>query len=273
VGSYTFSDVVTDHTIAATFAIDTVAVDIPDPSLQAAVRAALAKPTGTITDLDMRSCTFLAASGAGIQDLTGLQYATNLTFLNLTNNQITDLTPVANLTGLNTLYVGGNRITDLTPLVAGGVPNSTLVVAGNRLDLTVGSADRTAISAVAACGCYVIYDSQQMLSLVPSSTAHGAISPASAQYVYYHTSKTFTITPDTGAHIVDVTIDGVSVGAVGSYTFSDVVANHTIRAAFAIDTHTVTASAGAHGEISPATTQTVEYGSDSPTFTIMCSIA
>ena len=59
--------------------------------------------------------------------------------------------------------------------------------------------------------------------------------------------QTFTITPDTGYHVADVLVDGVSVGAVTSYTFTNVTADHTIAASFAIDTYTITATAGANG--------------------------
>ena len=44
---------------------------------------------------------------------------------------------------------------------------------------------------------------------------------------------TFTITPASCYQIADVLVDGVSVGAVASYTFNDVAANHTIAASFA----------------------------------------
>ena len=37
-------------------------------------------------------------------------------------------------------------------------------------------------------------------------------------------------------------MDGISVGAVTSYTFTNVTANHTIAASFAIDTYTITAT-------------------------------
>ena len=43
--------------------------------------------------------------------------------------------------------------------------------------------------------------------------------------------------------MADVLVDGVSVGAVTSYTFTDVTADHTIAASFAINTYTITASA------------------------------
>jgi hypothetical protein len=56
-------------------------------------------------------------------------------------------------------------------------------------------------------------------------------------------SQIFTITPDTGFHIEDVRVDGASQGAIGSYPFADVTANHTIDAAFApnaANTHALT---------------------------------
>ena len=68
----------------------------------------------------------------------------------------------------------------------------------------------------------------------------------------YGASQTFTITPAANYHVADVLVDGASVGAVTSYTFTNVTANHTIAASFAIDTYTITASAGANGTITPA---------------------
>jgi hypothetical protein len=44
--------------------------------------------------------------------------------------------------------------------------------------------------------------------------------------------QTFTITPDPGNAIIDVTVDGVPRGPVSTYTFTNVMANHTIVAAF-----------------------------------------
>ena len=88
-------------------------------------------------------------------------------------------------------------------------------------------------------------------TITASAGANGTISPAGAVTVNYGADQTFTITPSTGYHVADVLVDGVSVGAVTSYTFTNVTANHTIAASFAIDTYTITASAGANGTISP----------------------
>ena len=62
---------------------------------------------------------------------------------------------------------------------------------------------------------------------------NGRITPTGDVAVPKGESKTFTITPDSGYHIKDVLVDGKSVGAVGTYTFENVVDNHTIHATFA----------------------------------------
>lgn len=66
-----------------------------------------------------------------------------------------------------------------------------------------------------------------------SSGANGSIDPDGSVKVAAGADKAFTITADAGYHISDVTVDGVSKGAVSSYTFEDVRANHTIHATFA----------------------------------------
>src|SRR5436189_2462962 len=66
-------------------------------------------------------------------------------------------------------------------------------------------------------------------------------------------NATYTITPDACYSIADVIVDGVSQGAVGTYTFTNVTANHTISASFSLNTYTITATAGANGSITPAT--------------------
>jgi murein DD-endopeptidase MepM/ murein hydrolase activator NlpD len=61
----------------------------------------------------------------------------------------------------------------------------------------------------------------------------GTISPALTKEVLKGNSVTYTITPSSGYKILDVKVDGVSVGARTTYTFSNVTANHSINAAFA----------------------------------------
>jgi len=104
-------------------------------------------------------------------------------------------------------------------------------------------------------------------TITASAGSGGSISPSGTVTINYGDSKTFTITPDKGYKISDVKVDGKSVGAVSTYTFENVTSDHTIEATFAINTYTITASAGSGGSISPSGAVTVKSG-DSATFTI-----
>jgi len=98
--------------------------------------------------------------------------------------------------------------------------------------------------------------------LTPTAGTGGAITPATPQTVTYGSALAFAITPETGYHITDVLVDGVSVGARNGYTFTAVTADHTLAATFALNTYVITPTAGTGGAITPATPQTATYGSD-----------
>jgi hypothetical protein len=104
-------------------------------------------------------------------------------------------------------------------------------------------------------------------SITPTAGVGGIIMPDVPQTVDYDASQKFTVMPNIGYHITDVDVDGTSIGVVSAYTFTNVSANHTITAAFAINTYTLTPTAGVGGVITPDTPQTVNY-SASQTFTI-----
>jgi len=86
-------------------------------------------------------------------------------------------------------------------------------------------------------------------TLTPSVGIGGTIAPNIPQTVSQGGSKTFTITPNAGYHILDVLVDGSSVGAVISYTFTNVQANHTIHASFTPDTYTLTVTTPVNGVV------------------------
>jgi subtilisin family serine protease len=97
-------------------------------------------------------------------------------------------------------------------------------------------------------------------TIAASAGVNGTISPSGAVTVENGSSRLFTITPDAHFHVVDVLVDGVSVGAVTSYTFTNIQADHTISASFTVDTFAITASAGSGGTINPSGTAYVTYG-------------
>lgn len=96
-----------------------VAVDVPDPNLAVAIRAALGiASTEPITSFALSRLKELSATDRGITDLSGLEHAGGLRRLFLAHNQISDLTPLAKLTRLQRLFLEGNPLRDIKPLAA-----------------------------------------------------------------------------------------------------------------------------------------------------------
>jgi internalin A len=98
-----------------------------DPILKALVETQLGVTDPTVADMVFLK--ELNVPGRGISDLTGLQYATNLTSLNLgelfyysvwppelRTNQIEDISPLSDLTQLKSLDLSHNQITDISDL-------------------------------------------------------------------------------------------------------------------------------------------------------------
>ena len=79
--------------------------------------------------------------------------------------------------------------------------------------------------------------------ITASAGVNGSISPSGDVPVPYGTNRSFTITPVADYHVLDVLVDGVSVGAVTAYTFTNVTANHTISASFDANFWVVTLAA------------------------------
>src|SRR5262245_59554900 len=75
-------------------------VSIPDPGLNAAIRDALQKPSGPLTEQDMLSLTNLNASRRNISSIAGLETARNLISLELQINRLTSFALPNTLTNL-----------------------------------------------------------------------------------------------------------------------------------------------------------------------------
>ena len=119
-------------------------IDIPDPKLRTKIEETLGKVSGAIITVDeMAGLTRLEARNANISDLTGLEFATNLTELylgdkyvegqgHINNNSVKDLSPLAELTKLTRLVLNQNNIRDISPLAE--LTNLTwLDIGGNHL--------------------------------------------------------------------------------------------------------------------------------------------
>lgn len=97
------------------------------------------------------------------------------------------------------------------------------------------------------------------MQISASAGPGGTISPSGDVDVQVGENQTFVITPDAGYHVQDVVVDGISIGSVETYTFTDVRLDHTIAASFAPNFYHLTYTAGPHGTISGNTSQTVPY--------------
>ncbi|GHT43777.1 hypothetical protein AGMMS49965_18270 [Bacteroidia bacterium] len=144
--------------------------------------------------------------------------------------------------------------------------------------LVDGAADATAkangsytFSNVTAPHTISVSFTQKSYSITASAGTGGSISPSGTANVTCGDSKSYTITPNSGYQISQVLVDGSDVGAVSSYTFPNVTAEHTISASFTQippATYTITATASSGGSISPSGDVTVSAGG-SETFTAM----
>lgn len=278
VGSYTFENVSANHTISATFARNDYEI------------TASAGSNGSISDAgasyvlygDNKTYGITAAAGYHVADVlvdgVSVGAVSSFTFSNVVDHHTIAASFAADvivpssytvtassgangslsIDGATTVASGSNLTVVVTPATGYHVANVTVdgVSKGSvgAFSFTNVSADHT-ISATFAADVFAI-----------SATAgsNGAVAGPAAPT--YGSNAAFTITPVTGYHVVDVMVDRISVGAVSAYTFSNVKADHTISATFAINTYTLASSAGANGAISAA--QTLNHGADSATFTI-----
>jgi internalin A len=95
-----------------------IVVTFSDPALEAAIRSAIAKPTGDIYKSDLMSLDSLVADNLGITDLTGLENCVNLRRLNLGDNNISQIGQLSELFGMYDLNLQGNNIADISPLAS-----------------------------------------------------------------------------------------------------------------------------------------------------------
>ena len=93
-------------------------VHIPDRSLRTVIKTTLGKEPGEdITQADMASLESFDAFESGVRNITGLEYAINLSELHLGKNQISDLSALKGLTKLTVLDINRNDLlSDVTPL-------------------------------------------------------------------------------------------------------------------------------------------------------------
>ncbi|HVP37925.1 MAG TPA: FlgD immunoglobulin-like domain containing protein [Candidatus Saccharimonadales bacterium] len=269
VTNYTFNNVQANHTISASFALKTYTVTASAGS------GGGISPSGPVPVNCAGSQGFSMTPDPGyhvldvLVDGSSVGAVTSYNFTNVTANHtiaasfaITQYTITATQgahgtiapPGVTAVNSGGSQHYTITPDVGYHVVNVVVDTSSQGAvtvyDFTNVTANHT-ITASFAINTYTITVTQG---------AHGAIAPPGVTPVNYGGSQHYTVTPDPGYHVVNVLADTSSLGAVTAYDFTNVTANHTLTASFAINTFTITASAGAHGSIAPPGVTTVDSG-------------
>lgn len=85
-------------------------------------------------------------------------------------------------------------------------------------------------------------------TITATAGSGGSISPSGTVTVNHGANQTFTIMPNNGYQIANVKVDSSLVGPVASYTFTNVISDHTIEATFSLIPTTGTL----HGTVSEA---------------------
>jgi len=276
VSAYTFTNITANHTISASFAINSYTITASAGSNGAV------SPSGSVSATNGSSRTFTVTPDAGyhianvLVDGSSVGAVSSYTFNSITANHsiiaifaINSYTITASAgsngavspSGSVSATNGSSRTFTVTPdagyHIANVLVDGSSVGAVSSYTFTNITANHT-ISASFAINSYTI---------AASAGSNGVISPSGSISVANGENRTFSVTPNAGYHIINVLVDGSSVGAVSAYTFTNITANHTISASFAINSYTITASAGSNGAVSPSGSVSATNGS-SRTFTV-----
>jgi hypothetical protein len=244
-----FTNVEANHTLTATFAVDTFTV-----TASAGVGGSI-NPTGSVSVNYGGSQTFTVTPNAGyhiasitangapvtVTSPSGQTYQfsavsadSSLTATFAINTYTITVTQTANgiiAPGTSTVNYGATSSFSITP--ATGYYITSITVNGSSVAVTSSSGQTVSFTNVQATHTITATFAINTFNITASAGANGAISPSESISVNYGDNQTFTITANTGYYIVDVTVNGSSVGAVSSYTFTNVQAAYTISATFA----------------------------------------
>ncbi len=95
-------------------------------------------------------------------------------------------------------------------------------------------------------------------TITASNGDNGSISPTGAVEATQNSEPVFTVVPESGYEVDTVTMDSSSVTLTNNqYTFSPVTSDHVIHVTFTQILHTITASAGSNGSITPSGSSSV----------------
>lgn len=132
------------------------------------------------------------------------------------------------ITPSGTIQVSETWSREFTITTSPGHAIDSVIVDGN----SVGAVSSYAFTDIASDHTISVTTKEAPYIITASAEKGGTVSPSGDVEVWGGESQKFTITSSDGYVISDVIIDGVSIGAVTSYTFSSVDDNHTIAVLF-----------------------------------------
>ena len=273
VSSYTFHSVMANHSITAQFA--------PSASYtitSSAGTGGTITPSGNITVYEGTNQTFNISGSTGYRlsdlkiDDISVGAVSAYTFSNIEASHTIaaafETIPIHNITasagaggsltpaGLTTVNEGTNLTINIIP--ATGYRISDVLVDG----ISTGSVSSFSFTNILSDHTISATFELLTFTLTGSAGAGGSISPSGTLTVDYGSSRTYSISPNTGYRISGVLVDNVSAGTPSAYSFNNISANHTIAVSFSLVTNTITASAGTGGTISPQGNVSVIYGTN-----------
>lgn len=137
------------------------------------------------------------------------------------------------LHGGETVIVGYTAVSsDLLVVESASTETATAVLNGDTIVIEAVSVGTTVITLRSGDS----FDSL-IVNVIPyyvtvASEGSGSVSPTGKAGIEAGQSKVFTFKPNVGASVIDVLIDGISVGAPTEYEFEDVSADHTLYVRF-----------------------------------------
>jgi len=281
---YTFTNIVSNHDISATFALDTTVTYIISAS---AGPNGQIIPSGDLTVYAGVTQVYRITPNAGYRiddvkvDGASQGIITSYTFRNIDSDHTIVAIFVRTTHIITSISSDGGTINPEGAVTVNEGADQTFTITPNTgkiiVDVVVDGVSQGAVSSytftnVVADHTIVAYftnEPTQTYTITASVTGSGGtINPIGAVTVNAGATQTFTITPDAGYHIVNVFVDGAPQGALTSYTFTNVVRDHTISATFVITTHIITVTAGPGGAIAPSGPYVVVNDGADQAFTI-----
>ncbi len=243
--SYTFSSVAATHTISATFAASgTYAITASagsngsiSPSGTTNVTCG-GSQTYTITPNSCYTVSNVTVDGASQGAITsytfssvGAVHTISATFAPITYAITASAGSNGSISpsGTTSVNCGANQTYTITPNSCYSVSNVTVDGSSQGAITTYTFTNVTATHTISAT-----FSLDGPYNITATAGANGSISPSGTTSTACGSSPTYTITPNSGYAVQDVEVDGSSVGAVSSYSFSSITSSHTISATFVL---------------------------------------